>query len=210
MPRRVLRVEAGIGRSMLPFALVWAMAACGCTSNEEDKAEADAVTEATYKVATDVVLPPKTGEYEVIGKVEGLNKYVVRYDDKVIRGGQPLNAAGMKKLKEWGVKTILSVTADDTLRKYAKEGGFALVEVPFKGGEPISAQTLGTFLRAVRERNGPFYVHCMGGTHRAGALCLAYRTHVDGWDYDKALIEFGRLGGDLKKDHAMVESTRPK
>lgn len=181
----------------------------GCGRRAADaNARADAVTAATYKMTGEVVLPPTgVGEYTVVGKVEGLNNFVVRYDENVYRGGQPLSAKGMDRLAEWGVKKIISVTPDDILRKYAREQGLELVEVPFdKGGVP--AETLETFLAAIRA-GGPVYVHCMGGTHRAGTLCAAYRVRQCGWDYDDALIEYGRLGGDLKGDHAMIESIKP-
>ncbi len=57
-------------------------------------------------------------------------------------------------------------------------------------------------------RPGPLYVHCHGGTHRGGVLMLFVRLHVEGWPLEKALVEFGRLGGDLKGDHPKIEVVR--
>ena len=54
----------------------------------------------------------------------------------------------------------------------------------------------------------PLYVHCHGGTHRAGVLGVAYRIHKCGWPWEKALLEHGRLGGSLKDDHIMLASIR--
>lgn len=198
----------GVAMSLAGVAwlVVGGLVVGGCDEGGEDKP--DAVTGATYKVDKNPTLPPKADGYEVVGKVDGLNKYVVKYSDKLYRGGQPVSGKGMKQLKKWGVKTILSVTPDDIERKYAKEGGFELVEVPFENGTPIPAETVAKFLAACKDKPGPYYLHCMGGTHRAGALGLAYRVHIEGWDYDKALIEFGRLGGDLKKDFQIAESVR--
>ena len=48
-----------------------------------------------------VVELPEPGEtYEVVGTVQGLNKFVVRYDDNFIRGGEPIAKEGMETLKE--------------------------------------------------------------------------------------------------------------
>ncbi len=180
----------------------------GCRDDSAAPPKPDAVTQATYKVIENPVLPPDVGEYEVIGTVEGLNNFVVRYDARLIRGGQPLSGKGMKALKKWGVTTILSVSPDDILRKYAQDHDLKLVDLAFDKAGGVPAETLATFLDAVRGGDGPFYLHCIGGTHRAGALGLAYRLHVSEWEQGKALIEFGRLGGDLKGDHAMIESVR--
>ena len=190
-------------------ACLLALAGCGETEATDDEA-ADATSQATYKVAGKVVLPPEGEGYKVIGRVAGLNKYVVQYDERLYRGGQPLTAEGLTALKKWGIKTIVSVTPDDHERKFAEENGFALVEVPFGHGVGIPAEVLSKFLKTTTQQAGGIYVHCMGGSHRAGALCLAYRVHVAGWAYDKALIEYGRLGGDLKGDFVMVESVRAK
>ena len=37
---------------------------------------------------------------------------------------------------------------------------------------------------------------------------MAYRVHVLEWPFEKALVEFGRLGGDLLADHTMLEAVR--
>ena len=80
------------------------------------------------------------------------------------------------------------------------------MEIPFEKKIGPSADDLERYLEAIKTGDGPFYVHCHGGTRRGGVLGVAYRVHVLGWTYGKALVEHGRLGGDLLADHAMLES----
>ena len=67
---------------------------------------------------------------------------------------------------------------------------------------------LDLYLDTIRSDSGPFYVHCHGGTHRGGILGMAYRMYVQNWTYEKALIEFGLLGGSLMKDYKMIQAVR--
>ena len=172
------------------------------------QADADAVSSATYPADTDVTLPPRGATYKVLGRQEGLRNFVVRYDDRLYRGGQIVSQKGIERLQKWGVRTILSVTPDAHERKYAAAAGLRLVEVPFEKKRAIPKETLEKFLEAVKDHSGPVYLHCMGGSHRAGALAAAYRIHVSGWGFDKASLEFGRLGGSLKDDHKLLKSVR--
>ena len=170
----------------------------------------DAVSQASHVSASKSVLPPEADTYEVLGWQDGMAGYAVKYDEKFYRGGMITGKAGMEALKKWGVKTIVSVTPTDDERKFSKLNGMTLVEVPFGKDPGVTPEVRETFLRAVRTGEGPFYVHCHGGSHRAGTLGALYRMEVEGWDFDKAAVEFGRLGGDLKTDHALLESIRPK
>lgn len=83
-----------------------------------------------------------------------------------------------------------------------------LVEVPFDKKDGPSKDVLDKFLAAVKASEGPVYVHCHGGTHRAAILAALYRMKVLGWDYNRTAVEFGTLGGDLKGDHGMLTRMR--
>ena len=183
------------------------IAICGAGCRTPSHGQWDAATQATPPDA-DAGLPPPGRTYEVIGPVPGLQKFVVKHDHRFYRGGDILSDQGAAAIKEHGVRTVISVTPTPEERKLAAKHGMKLVEITFESKRPIPKDTLAMYLDAVRSGQGPFYVHCHGGTHRAGALGLAYRVHIQGWDYDQALIEFGRLGGSLKDDHVMVESLR--
>ncbi len=171
---------------------------------------AHAVTGATPKPGAGdrIALPPPGGEYEVIGAIAGIRSYVVRHDARLFRGGQPETDAGVEALRRLGVKTIVSATPTAAERRLSGKHGIRLVELPLEKNRRVPHGTLTGFLTAMREAPGPVYVHGWDGTHRAGVLGVAYRLHVLGWTYEKALVEFGRLGGSLRDDHLMLESVR--
>ena len=83
--------------------------------------------------------------------------------------------------------------------------GFELVELQFPK-DSLLKKTLVKFIKIIQTAPGPFYVHCHGGNHRAGVLAAYYRVKEENWSYEKAVIEFGYLGGDLKEDYPMLRS----
>jgi protein tyrosine phosphatase (PTP) superfamily phosphohydrolase (DUF442 family) len=169
----------------------------------------DAWSGATPKTAPAkvVVLPPKADTYEVLGELKGLKSYAVKYNDRMYRGGEPTGPDGIATLKQLGIRTIISVTPTDLERKLASEGGMTLVELPFPK-TALTGEVLGRYLKALEQNKGPFYVHCHGGTHRGGILMACYRMQLEGWSFEKAAVEYGRLGGDLKADQKMLEAVR--
>ncbi len=181
-----------------------------CTSPAGKMEKTAGVTEATsaYAAGHRGALPPACEGYTVLGVTEGIKNWVIRYDDVLIRGGEFYNDKAADALKAWGVKTIISISPSDRERQFSQKYGFVLVELPFDKKQGPTSADMRQFLNTIKTGQGPFYVHCIGGTHRGGALGLAYRVHVLGWTWERALIEFGRLGGSLKDDHAMLEAVR--
>lgn len=187
----------------IPAALSCIMSSC-CSQKSP---QVDAVSGATSKyIHGQVVLPPPADSYEVVGVVDGLKNYVIKYDDTLYRGGEPFAESALQSLEKLGVRTVVSITPTEHERKLCRENNLALVEIPFEKTKGLSRADLELYLNTIRAGSGPFYVHCHGGTHRGGVLGFAYRVHIQGWDYNKALVEFGRLGGDLLSDHIMLES----
>jgi len=169
--------------------------------------DADTVTQATPKYKPkESILPPAAGEYKVLGVQKGLKSYVIQYDDRFFRGGDIYHDSAAKALNGWGIKTIVSITPSSEERRFCKKYGFTLVEVPFDKSTGPSKENLDLFMKTVETSSDPIYVHCYGGTHRGSMLAIAYRIYVLGWDSDKALVEHGRLGGDLLSDHIMLEN----
>ena len=165
----------------------------------------DAVTNASgYQSNKALTLPPAGDDYEVVGVKEGLMGYMIKYDDKIYRGGEMANQKGLDFLKTLGVTTVVTITPTDDERKYVVEEGMKLIEVPFFKTDGPSAEVMKTFLDAVKSSPGPVYVHCHGGTHRAAILACLYRMAVLDWDFNRTAVEFGTLGGDLKGDHGML------
>ena len=186
------------------FVLVLSLmfvAACG--------EETDTVSEASpHGYSKKLTLPPKGTDYEVLGVKEGLSGYVIKYDDKLYRGGQMTNGKGLDFLKSLGIKTVVTITPTDDERKYVAKEGMKLVEISFVKKDGPSDDNFKAFLDAVKASEGPVYVHCHGGTHRAAILAGLYRLWAHGWDYNRMAVEFGTLGGDLKGDHGMLGRMR--
>jgi len=181
-----------------------------CAQPSEKPGPEDGVSGATptYAAGDRGALPPAWDGYEVLGVKEGIKNWVIRYDEVLIRGGEFYDDKASEALQKWGVTTIVSITPNDKEREFSRKFGFVLVEVPFEKSRGPAVSDVNRFLDTIRSGKGPFYLHCVGGTHRAGVLGVAYRVHVLGWAWERALVEFGRLGGDLKENHAMLEVIR--
>ena len=158
-----------------------------------------------------IVLPPTNSHYRVLGHLQGLNNHVVKYNDNFYRGGQVYieDLAG-EALHTCGIKTIVSIVPSDAERAFCASNGFSLVEIPFESKVGPTKQDYQLSLQTLETGEGPFYVHCKGGSHRAGILSAAYRIHLQNWSFERAIIEYGRLGGDLKADHTMLQTLQPK
>ncbi|AQT69662.1 Protein tyrosine/serine phosphatase [Anaerohalosphaera lusitana] len=176
----------------------------GC--DKQDEPQTKAVTGATTAY-TNPDMPRETDTYEVLGYLKGIKGYVVKYNDDLYRGGEILARAGIEKLQSYGVKTIITITPSEVEQRLAKDLGINLIEMPFENGA-IPAETFTRYIETITSDKGPYYIHCHGGNHRAGALCAAYRVHKQDWSWQKAAIEFGQLGGSLQKDHAMIQSIK--
>lgn len=175
-----------------------------CQTQQPKQADVDGVSGATIP-HDEIVLPPANDNYQVMGHLEGLNNYVVKYDDSFYRGGQAYEPdLALESLEALGIKTIVSITPCEEERAFCEITGINLIEVPFAGNRGPDRENFETYFQALETCETPVYVHCRGGSHRAGILGAAYRMKFQNWTYEQAMIEYGRLGGDLKKDHAML------
>ena len=95
-------------------------------------------------------LPEPGDSYEVIGKVQGIKKFVVRYDNGIVRGGEFLSEEGMKRIRDMKVKTIVSVTPTSLEEELCKKYGITLVKMPFAKEKGPLSQEIGLFLQAVK------------------------------------------------------------
>ncbi len=174
-----------------------------CTHSAE---RTDVVSGAT--IPHDQIVPPPTNShYRVLGHLEGLNNHVVKYNNNFYRGGEIyIEDLALEALQEQGIKTIVSIAPSEMERALCASNDIALVEIPFGKEAGPSAADYEKYFQTLETGEGPFYIHCKGGSHRAGILSAAYRIQFQGWSFDQALIEYGRLGGDLKADHAMLQT----
>ena len=155
-----------------------------------------------------VTLPPDSAMYKVIGVVDGIDMFVVQYDQRLFRGGDPYSAQAFEFFKQRGIATIISVTPDDRERDLTRRYGMTLVEIPFDRLVGPTPGDLEKFIDTIKKGQGPFFLHCRSGARRAGALGVAYRMHFLKWPYENALVEFSLLGGRFKDDHGMLTRVR--
>ena len=98
-----------------------------------------------------------------------------RLHEKVISGGLP-DEASMQALKERGVKTVIRVDGARPDVELAKKYGMRYVHLPH-GYDGIPGQRARELARAVRDLQGPIFIHCHHGKHRspaaAATACIA-------------------------------------
>jgi protein tyrosine phosphatase (PTP) superfamily phosphohydrolase (DUF442 family) len=100
----------------------------------------------------------------------------VQVHAKVISGGLPEDDEAFQELQSLGVKTIISVDGMkpdvDTAAKY----GLHYVHLPH-GYDGVPDHRVKELAKAVRELDGPIYIHCHHGKHRspaaASVACVA-------------------------------------
>ena len=165
----------------------------------------DAVSGASKKNKPVSALPPKVGQYTSLGELPGLKSFAVKYDAKLIRGGEPYNKKAPATITKLKVKTIVTIVPTKREKAMCKKLNIKLVEMVFDKKGP-SKEQIAQFLKTMTADKAPTYVHCHGGTHRAGVLGVAYRLYICKWPLDKALLEYGYLGGSLKDDYPMIKA----
>ena len=108
------------------------------------------------------------------------------------RGAQP-KGDDFAKLASLGVKTLISLTGDDTIeneRALVEQAGLKFVKIPMSTRVAPTTGELSRFMAVVTDpANQPVYVHCIGGRHRTGVMTAAYRMAHDGWSAEQAFKE---------------------
>jgi protein tyrosine phosphatase (PTP) superfamily phosphohydrolase (DUF442 family) len=118
--------------------------------------------------------------------------------DGVFRGGQP-TLAGMQRLKENGVKTIVSFRNNRHLTELesqeAQRLGISFVSIPLNGLTRPSASEIHEFLSIVQDQNRlPVFVHCQHGEDRTGTMIGIYRMAAQHWSAANAYHEMLQRG----------------
>jgi tyrosine-protein phosphatase SIW14 len=115
----------------------------------------------------------------------------------IYRGAAP-TAAGLKKLKEMGVKTIIDLRIEKKGQpeetSVAKQLGLNRIRIPMGREAPTKTQ-VETFLKAMEaSKDTPVFVHCQHGADRTGAMVGIYRVTKQGWTFDQAWKEMRKYG----------------
>lgn len=145
-----------------------------------------------YDTAIAVVLPPEAPE-----EYDGLHN-VFRLSENVISGSEPDGGAGLRQIRDMGVRTILSVDGKIPDAAGAAALGMRYVHVPiqYKG---VTDEELAEIAKTFRELEGPFYVHCFHGKHRGPAAAAIGRIVLDGTDRQTAIAEMRQYCGTSSK-----------
>jgi protein tyrosine/serine phosphatase len=145
-----------------------------------------------------LVILPFTPTYPVLAQDTRLSVSSIRIDNfgqvnpTYFRGAQP-KGADFANLTSLGIKTLISLTSDDSLaneRALVEQAGLKFVKIPMSTRVAPTADELSQFMTVVTDpANQPVYVHCVGGRHRTGVMTAAYRMAHDGWSAEQAFKE---------------------
>lgn len=117
------------------------------------------------------IAPPSAQAQEPVD-YDGIHN-VVTFVPGVYSGSVPEGDAGFETLARMGVKTIISVDGAVPDVERARAHGLRYVHLPISYGG-IEPERQREIARAIRDLEGPFYVHCHHGKHRsAGAAASA-------------------------------------
>ncbi len=174
-------------------------------SKQEQSSDATTSASDTYVVDPNMILPPPSDSYKVVGIVDGLKEFVVQYDEHLFRGGEPYSNDAVTEFKKLGITTLLCITPSDVGRFRSNLYGFNLVEIPFASTTGPSPAVLDRFFQAVAHKNEKFYLHAYGGANRAGVIGLAYRIYAQNWSPEDAIAEFEKLGGSVIEASLMIQ-----
>lgn len=118
--------------------------------------------------------------------------------EKLFRGARPTEA-GMKKLADMGVRTIVTLENDKKVvaqeQLWAEKYGIQFHSIPMSIILPPKEAKIDQFLAIAQDPAlQPVYFHCMQGRDRTGTMALAYRVKVQNWDYEQAYGEMKFYG----------------
>ena len=130
-----------------------------------------------------------------------------KVSDKLYRSAQPTDE-GMKKLKELGVKTIVSLRALHSDKDKIEDSGekFNYERIYMKTWHPEKEDVV-KFLQIVSDPDKtPVLVHCQHGADRTGTMCAIYRIVVQNWTKEDALEEMKEGKYNFHKIWANLET----
>lgn len=130
----------------------------------------------------------------------------VQVHAKVISGGLPEGDEAFEELQSLGVKTVISVDGMKPDVETARKFGLRYVHLPY-GYDGVPEQRVQELAKAVRELDGPIYIHCHHGKHRspaaASVACVAAGLIPE--SKSVAILE---LAGTSPKYRGLYESAR--
>lgn len=147
----------------------------GCSSKDQVNTDPRTANEFTAPLQ---MMPKvsKTSETDEVAELSSLPRKLksahlpnaIQIHDKVISGGQPDREEAFQELQDLGIKTIISVDGARPDLELAKKHGLKYVHLPHSYDgvpEPRGYE----LAKAVRDLEGPVYIHCHHGKHRSPA-----------------------------------------
>ena len=128
-------------------------------------------------------------------QVEGINNFRV-VDNVLWRGAAP-GEEGYRSLAANGAATVVDLRAEEGLtydHELLDSLGLNLVRIPMRDGQTPTKAQVDKFLAAVRDSDGPVFVHCGAGVGRTGAMVAVYEVSsggADGLEAMKANLSVG-------------------
>lgn len=114
-------------------------------------------------------------------------------------GPQP-TAQDLQEAKQEGINTVVDFRMPSETAKpneeLAKENGLDYVNIPVDKAA-LSQQQIGELDTALKEKEGPYLLHCATGARAAMFLALS-RARQNGWTAERTFEEAGKMGYDLK------------
>lgn len=144
------------------------LCSAGCSHTSVDEKSAQSVAHAS---------PRSEGDQQSPRRIEA--DYLpnpVQVHAKVISGGLPEGDQAFAELRSLGVKTIISVDGMQPDLQTASKYGLRYVHLPH-GYDGVPDERVKELAKAVRDLEGPIYIHCHHGKHRspaaASVACVA-------------------------------------
>jgi protein tyrosine phosphatase (PTP) superfamily phosphohydrolase (DUF442 family) len=147
----------------------------GCSSQDQASTDSRTSNEFTVPLQT---MPKvlKTSETDEVADVSSLPRMLksahlpnaIQIHEKVISGGLPDGEEAFQELQDRGIKTIISVDGAKPDLELAKKHGLKYVHLPHSY-DGVPEQRGYELAKAVRDFEGPIYIHCHHGKHRSPA-----------------------------------------
>ncbi len=112
---------------------------------------------------------------------------------RIFLGGEPHGDLAFAELKRLGVKTVVSVDGATPHVDAAKKHGLDYVHIPI-GYDGVGERAGLSLARLMRDREGPFYIHCHHGKHRGPAAAAVACVASGATDGTGALAILERAG----------------
>ncbi len=119
-------------------------------------------------------------------------------DKQVFRGDQPDTIEDYQQLAKIGVRTIVNLRNDNSVRTevhLANSVGIKVIHFPMSTFTFPSPFYIGDILATLADpKNHPVFYHCQYGKDRTGLISALYRVHFQNWPKREAYSEMISMG----------------